>query len=240
MSPSSGTSDPPAGGWTDESRTDARRYLAAIRRSRRLIALVVAITTIAVLVISLALPKHYSATATVFYSPEASLSGPPDATSTERELTTVSALATSVQTSKAAAEKIPGQTPASVESAIGVSVDRTANLIHISAGGDSGAEAAELANGVATSFLTVQKEFKEASLIGTKENLEEQIPVLEAEPGTEGQVEAIRRRASHLTVQAASAGTDLQLAEPASPPPRRRARSRWSTRCWLSSSPPSW
>ena len=53
------------GTYSGEEPVDLGRYLVALRRSRWLIAAIVAIITAAVLALSLTLPKHYVASASV-------------------------------------------------------------------------------------------------------------------------------------------------------------------------------
>ncbi len=100
-----------SGNWNDDSRIDARRYLGALKRNRRLIALIVSVVTVVVLVVSLVLPKSYSATAKIIYDPESALFGPPDAESSQRQLSTLSTLFNSPQLEKEAAAQVPGETP---------------------------------------------------------------------------------------------------------------------------------
>lgn len=207
-----------ASNWADEPRLDTRRYLGALKRSRVLITVIVAVLTLGVLVVSLVLPKQYTATATIVFNPDTGLFGPPDAASTQRQLSTIGTLITTPRTSAEAARRVPGETAASVESATSTSVDEEANLIHVGATSNEPELASRIANAVSGSFLFVQRKLQRERLLGAKAGLEEQIAELSGQPGSEEQIEAIRNRINHLGVQAASAGTDLQLAEAARPP----------------------
>ena len=207
-----------AADWGDESRVDTRRYINTLQRNKVLIIAIVAVITLVVLAISLVLPKQYSATATIVFNADTGLFGPPDAASTQRELSTVGTLITTPRTKAEAARRIPGETVGSIGSTISTSVDPEANLIHVSATNGDPDRAAEIANAVAQSFLTVQEKLQQERLLGAKAGLEEQIAKLGEEPGADEQAAAIRDRINHLGVQAASAGTDLQLAEEATPP----------------------
>ena len=207
-----------ASSWAEESRVDTRRYLGALRRGKFVIIAIVAAVTLVVLAVSLILPKQYTATATIVFNPETGLFGPPDAASTQRQLSTVSTLITAPRTGAEAARRVPGETPTSIGSAINTSVDSEANLIRVSATDGRPAQAARIANAAANSFLTVQEELQRERLLGAKTSLEVQAERLDEGPEAEEQIAAIRTRISHLEVQAASAGTNLQLGEAASPP----------------------
>jgi Mrp family chromosome partitioning ATPase/capsular polysaccharide biosynthesis protein len=205
--------------WADDSRIDTRRYLGALKRNRRLIVVIVVVVTLLVLIVSLVLPKSYSATAKIIYDPESALLGPPDAESTQRQLSTLSTLFNSPQLEQAAAKQVPGETPESIHSAISITVATEANLLEVKASADEADKAAEIANAVSTSFLQLQQEQAREKLLATQASLEEQIENVGAESETaEAQVEALQNRINHLEVQAATAGGELQLGQEATAP----------------------
>jgi polysaccharide biosynthesis transport protein len=216
-------------GSADDARIDTQRYLGALKRNRVAMALIIVIVTVVVLIISLVAPKSYSASATIVYNPESVLLGAPDAEATQRQLTTWSTLFTTQRTEEAAAELVPGQTADSIDSAVSISVAAEANLIEVKASDSDPQTAADIANAVAKSFLTVQRSEKREQLAVTQGALEEQIAELEAAGTvTEEQLNALQKRANQLSVQGASAGSELQVGEeatvpssPASPQPVR-------------------
>ena len=74
-----------------EQPIDVRRYANALRRSRLLIAAITVGLTMVVLLISLALPKTYTAHATILFDESPSVTGATDA---ERQLATIEQLLT--------------------------------------------------------------------------------------------------------------------------------------------------
>lgn len=213
----------------DESRIDTQRYLGALKRNRWLITVIVVVVTLLVLVISLVLPKSYSATAKIVYDPESALFGPPDAESTQRQLSTLSTLFNSPQLEQEAAKQVPGETPESIHSAISVAVATEANLLEVQASAAEAEKAAEIANAVSKSFLSLQQVQAREKFTATQASLEEQIENVDEESeSAEAQVEALQNRINHLEVQAATAGGELQMGQeatvpssPASPDPPR-------------------
>src|SRR6185436_14606584 len=125
------------------------RYLDAFKRSRWLIAVIVAGVTAAVLVISLLLPKTYQATSKLALNPTApSVSG--DAQSTQRDLATVRVLLTTRELLAAAAKTgLAGETVDSLRDKVTASVDQDANVINIVGTDDTAHGAAAIANVVA-------------------------------------------------------------------------------------------
>ena len=91
-----------------EERTDIRRYLVAIRRSRWLILGLVVVITGAVVLASLALPKTYQGHTSIVLNVQQGI-GDPDPTTLERELATLQTLITSPDILARAARRLPGE-----------------------------------------------------------------------------------------------------------------------------------
>ncbi|MGI9020537.1 MAG: P-loop NTPase [Solirubrobacterales bacterium] len=202
-----------------EAPLEARRYLSAISRNRWLILMIVGITTGVVLFLSLTLPKTYQATATVVLNADTGVLGPPDPVTVQRQLVTADALIASVGVLEAAAKSLPGETPDAIENAIESSVNEDANLITITASDDDPDDAAAVANAVATSFLAAQKGLERERFAAAKASLTQQLNDLRDEPtASPDEISALSDRVSALSIEEASAGAELQLAERASAP----------------------
>src|SRR5918992_1515194 len=93
-----------------EERVDVRRYLDALRRSRPLIVAIVVLMTGAVVVVSLALPDTYRASARIVFEEDASPLAASDSESTQRQLATTETLLTTADVLSAAARAVPGET----------------------------------------------------------------------------------------------------------------------------------
>jgi capsular exopolysaccharide synthesis family protein len=202
----------------DEAGVDVRRYIAALRRSRRLIVAIVAVITGAVLALSLVLPNVYRATATIVLDVETGVLSTPDADSIERRLATTNALLASDDVLVAAAEDVPGETAGSIGGAIESSVNPETNLIDVVATHADPDTAAVMANAVSEAFLSVNAQLERRRFDQAVEDVRNQIAALEGDPNASNLLPALRTRLSELLVQSASAGADLQIAVPASPP----------------------
>lgn len=204
----------------DESSADVRRYLAAIGRSRSLIALTVLIVTGAVLALSLILPKTYQSTARISLDEQTGVLGSLDAESTQRRLATLETLTTSQAVLEGAAAEVPGETVDSLSDSVESSVDQTANIINVIASDGDADRSAEIAQAVADSFLEVQADQQRERLQAARDDLVEQIDVLSASgsPDANVQISAIQERLSQVAVDIQLAGSELQLAEPAEVP----------------------
>jgi capsular exopolysaccharide synthesis family protein len=216
-SPSEGQSRGPG---LDESSADVRRYMAAISRSRALIALTVAIITGAVLILSLLLPKTYESVARISLDEQSGVLGTLDAESTQRRLATLETLLTSQEVLDRAAQEVPGETEGSLEDSVESSVDEEANIINV-VGSDGEAErSAQIAQAVADSFLAVQADQQRDRLEAARDDLVAQIERLSASsaPDAEVQIQAIQERLSQVAVDIQLAGSELQLAQPAEVP----------------------
>jgi capsular exopolysaccharide synthesis family protein len=204
---------------------EAGRYLDAFRRSKWLIALIVISLTAAVFVISLLLPKTYSATSKIalVQAPDSLTSS--DATSTQRGLNTTSTLLTTRPSLRAALKNgLEGETVNSLQDKVHATVDQDANVINITATDDTARGAAAIANTVAATFLTGQRRTARQQFARARNALESQIRELQATLTPLNQTEVgsaindLRQRLSDLEVSAANQASSLSLAERAEAP----------------------
>lgn len=208
-------------GSAERDRVDVRRYFAALRRNRWLIAAIVAALTGAVLALSLVLPKTYEAAATVGLVDTGTsiIGGESDPESVRRRLATLETILTSTEVlERSAAELGGGEDADSVENAISASVDPEANLIEVAASADTAERAAEITNTVADNFLVVQAELQVRGLRDAERGLEGELEQLQGDLAATEQIAAINEQLNSLRVQIGRAGKDLQTVEVASPP----------------------
>lgn len=202
-----------------EERIEVRRYLDALARSRWLIAAIVLLVTGVVVVVSLALPNKYTATARLVFEDATTALAPADEASTRRQLTTTELLLTSKQVLDNAAKQVPGASNSDdLAGKVTSSVEQDANIINISATDEDPAQAARIANAVARSFLSERERLDREGIARARQQLEAEILNLEGSPNADVQIGAIRDRISELAVSEASAGSDLTIAERAEPP----------------------
>lgn len=214
-------------GLGTEQPIEVRRHLDALRRSRRMIVTLVVVITGAVVGISLALPKSYTATARILYNASADPLANASADVVQRQLATIGALITTPSTLERAAPAA-GMSERQLEKKVTASVDQTANLIGVTATAGAATGAQRAANAVSRIFLAVQREQDLRSIASARARLLDQLAALGGTASTRLEADAIRTRLSELTVSEATAGSELQLAEaaqlpqsPASPRPVR-------------------
>jgi capsular exopolysaccharide synthesis family protein len=198
---------------------EAGRYVDALRRSKLLIALILASLTGAVLLVSMVLPKTYRATAKILVE---STSDPTtgDAASMERRLATTNALLTTRKTLRQARRRVPGETVATLQDKVHSSVDPTANIINVVATDDTAKGAARTANAVAGTFLAEQRRLERRRQAGALATLQAALNALEDKQGIPAATERsqIRELITNLKVQAATSGPEVSLAEAAQAP----------------------
>ena len=198
-----------------EQPVDVRKYVNALRRSRWLIAAIVAALTGLVLALSLALPKTYTAKATLLLDETPDVTASPDA---ERQLATIQTLLTTRGVLAPAARNLPGESADTLAGKVHAVVDPTANIIRIGASATSPKAAARIANAVAITFLARQRSFELRRLKASRARLVEAMDQLRGSPGAAAEIALIRERLSELSVSEANAGSELQLADAARPP----------------------
>jgi capsular exopolysaccharide synthesis family protein len=208
------------GGLPPDEPIEVGRYAAALRRSWLLILLIVIPLTAAVFALSLALPKTYRSTAKIVFESAANPLETRDVESVERRLATIQVLLTRRQTLRRAARRFKGVTAATLEEKVTASVDPTANIINVVATHDTALGASQIANAVATSFLATEGRTEQRRLRRARSTLLGALADLKGVRGLQAQEEraAIRERLTDLNFGAASAGSELALAEAARPP----------------------
>jgi Mrp family chromosome partitioning ATPase len=205
-------------GDAGDEPVDVPRYLTALKRSWLLIALIIALMTVTVLLLSLALPKTYQATARILMEDQAGVLQPADADSVTRRLATVQTLLTTRDVLTKAAGDLPDETVETLEDKVEVSVDQNANIVDVIAADGDPNGAAAIANAVARSFLALEQSQERERLARARSDLEAALDRLRGAPGSEEAAQAIQERLSDLSVSEASAGSELQLAQAALPP----------------------
>ena len=107
-----------------------------------------------VLLMSLALPKTYSAKATMVFNEDPTITTTTDA---ERQLATIQKLLVTRDVLATSAKRLPGESVTSLAGNVVASVDPTANIVTIAASGSSPERAARTANVVAAAFLARER-----------------------------------------------------------------------------------
>ena len=202
----------------DEEPTDVSRYISAIRRGGWLIALIVIPLTATVLVLSLVLPKGYSATASIVIEERGSVLAPSDAESATRRLATIRTLLTSPDVLARAARDLPGETQDTLEEKVTAAVDDVASIIEVTADDGDPAGAAAIANGVTRTFLELRRAAERKRFADARSALELALDRARTARGSADEVRALRARLSELNVNEVATGDELQVGQPARPP----------------------
>jgi capsular polysaccharide biosynthesis protein len=195
-----------------EQPIDVARYVNALRRSRVLIAGIVVGITGLVFLLSLSLPKTYTASATILFD-----ESPTDTIDAQRELATIQKLLTTRDVLALSAGKLHS-TVETLGPKVQATVDPNANIVTVAASAPTAKAAARTANVVAAAFLARQRAVELASLKTAEKRLTIAIARLAGTPGGKAQIPLLRARLSELSVSAATAGSELQLADSAEPP----------------------
>jgi Mrp family chromosome partitioning ATPase/capsular polysaccharide biosynthesis protein len=210
-----------AAGLPPDEPIEVGRYVSALRRSWLLILLIVVPLTAAVFLVSLTLPEAYRATAKLVVESAADPLETRDVESVERRLATIQVLLTTRQTFRRAARRLKGgESPATLRDKVRASVDPNANIINVVARDDTAAGAAQIANAVATAFLVTEGRAERRRLNRARATLLRALADLKGVRSLQAQEEraALRARLTDLNFGAASAGSELGLAEAARPP----------------------
>lgn len=207
----------------DEAALDGRRYLAALSRSRWLIATIVILITVLVVLLSLATTKRYEATSTVVVEvPTSELAI--DTPDVERLLPTYAELLTATPTLDSAAKELGFGDAEAIEDKVEASADPAIDLIEVTARDPSPQLAADIADAVAVAFIDSQLAKDQARIAAAIRNLRARLTTLDP-----GSVEAqqLRNSISSLTIQRTTGVLGLSLIDadvptsPASPKPLR-------------------
>ena len=201
----------------DEQSTDVSRYLAAIRRGAWLIVLIVVPLTATVLVLSLVLPKSYSATASLVLEERGGVLAPVDNDSSTRRLATMRTLLTSRDVLARAARELPGETADTLQDKVTASVDDVASIIEVTAKDGDPEGAAAIANGVTSTFLDLRRTAERAGFTDARRELELALERARSRGSTE-EVQALRERLTELSVSELATGDELQIGQAARPP----------------------
>jgi polysaccharide biosynthesis transport protein len=196
---------------------DTPRYVAALRRGSWLMLLIVVPLTATVLVLSLLLPKTYTATASLVLDEQQGVLDTGSGETSVRRLATTQRLLTSRDVLERAAAQLPGETADTLEDKVKVTSDDAADIIHVQ-GSDGDAEgAAAIANGVARTFLAGERAADERSDAAARRDLEELLRRLEGSGASAAEIRAVRDRLAELSVSRIG-GDELRLAQAARPP----------------------
>jgi Mrp family chromosome partitioning ATPase len=198
-----------------EQPIDVGRYANALRRSRGLIAAIIVGVTGIVLALSLALPKTYSAAATILFDEGPSVTGSTDA---QRQLATIEKLLVTRDVLARSVHRLRGETLTTLAGNVHASVDPNANIVTIRASAKNPDRAARTANVVASAFLARERDVELAQMRREKARLLAMMASLKGTPGGAAEIALIRERISEVSVNEATAGSELQLADPARPP----------------------
>jgi capsular exopolysaccharide synthesis family protein len=196
---------------------EIRRSLDALRRAWKVIALVVVVTTAAVVAVSVYLPNTYKATATIVFQTATTPLAPTDVGTRQRELETLQRLLGTREVLQAAADRIPGETADSLDKNVSSSVDQNADIIGVSAFAKTPRGAAAIANAVARAFKDRQAQSERAQLVAAEASLRRQLRSAQVRGASAQELAAINQTLASLSIERASAGSDLDVV-PAEPP----------------------
>jgi capsular polysaccharide biosynthesis protein len=210
---------------------DTSRYVAAIRRSAWLIVAIVVLWTLGTWATSLFLPPTFESSGEIILtgSPGAT-NAPADSDAINRELATLEVLATTSSVLRPAADQL-ATTVEDLRDLVTASVEDRTSMLVVTARGGSADIAQTRANAVMRALIEQRREFERARLEASIEGVSTEIVTLETASALEPEQRAtLLERRAELTVAAATAGDDLQVAqeaelpsEPVSPRPLRNA-----------------
>ena len=201
-----------------ERPVDAPRYVAALRRGFWLMVFIVVPLTATVLVLSLLLPKSYSATASLVLDERQGVLDSASGETSVRRLATTERLLTSRDVLERAAESLPGETADTLEDKVKVTSDDAADIIRVQASDGEAAGAAAIANGVARTFLAGERAADARQDAAARRELEELLRRLQASGASAAEIRVVRDRLAELSVSRIGGDDDLRLAEAARPP----------------------
>ena len=138
-------------------RSTSAATWARFAAARWLIALIVVPLTLTVLVVSLALPKSYRATAKIVKADAGGVFGSGDVESVKRRLATLQTLLTTPEVLDRAARRLPDESAETLEGKVESSVDGNSNIINVVGSDGDPRGAAAIANAVATAFLSIRR-----------------------------------------------------------------------------------
>ncbi|MGY1735383.1 YveK family protein [Geodermatophilus sp. SYSU D00684] len=227
---SSGPGDRQRDDLRDEA-IDVSRYARALRRNALLAAAIVVLCTAGTWVASLLLPPTYEARAElIVLASQSDSNGSTDAQALSRELATLQSLVTTSSVLQPAAAEL-GLDVGELRGRMTTSVEGQTSILAVVASGDTPEAAQSGANTVVQSLIEQRRDAERARLETAIDNISAEIDALGA-TGTvdQQQREALIQRRAELTVAAATAGDNLEVAQeaelpsdPSSPRPARNA-----------------
>jgi Mrp family chromosome partitioning ATPase len=192
--------------------------VAALRRGSWLMVLIVVPLTATVLVLSLVLPKTYTATASLVLDERRGVLDTGNGETSVRRLATTQRLLTSRDVLERAAEELPGETADTLEDKVEVTAEDAADIIRIQASDSTAEGAAAIANGMARTFLAGERAAQARTDAATRRELEDLLGRLEASGASAAEIRTVRDRLAELSVSGIGEGGELRLAEAARPP----------------------
>jgi len=199
-----------------EAPLDVGLLTGALRRSRWLIVAIVVGVTAAVLIISLAAPERYRASARIAEDPTSDQTL--DIATADRRLATSRELVTGPAVLATAARRLPGETPGSLAAKVSATIDAEASILDIMATDDEARGAARIADTVAATFLAQEARRQAAALANARERMTQEIERQRRAGASTVTLDALRERLSELAATEALAGSRLRLAQPATVP----------------------
>ena len=215
--PESPTQPPDPRSADDGDRpVDVERMTAAIRRSGRAVIAFAALVTALVLALSMLSGDRYRSTARIVADPAPGQ--PVDVDAADRRLATHAELVTAPSLLADAARRLPGESAATLEESVTASFDPAVSMLDVVATGDDPKHIPQIANTVAESFVAERDRVETRAAIRDRERLMEEIERLRTVGAPSTTLEQMRERLSELAVTAATAGSGLRIAEPATEP----------------------
>lgn len=210
-----------------EEPIELQRHLDALRRSGKLILLIIVLATATAVGVSLLFPKTYRAQAALLFAePEQNASVSLDYL--QRQLTTAQTLVTTPAVLRAAARRLRGETAESLKEKVEAKADGNASLLYVSAVDRNAAQAAEIADAIAVAFGENERRRARLQLAPARERILAQLRARRRRSADDPEVLALREQLATLILDEATAGSEFQLAErarfqiaTASPPPLR-------------------
>ena len=199
-----------------EPPVDLTGVVGALRRGRRIIVATVVVVTVVALVVSLASPDRYRASARIAEDPT---SGEPlDVAAADRRLATSQELVTAPTVLAAAAERVPGESAGSLGSKVTAKLDITASILDVAVTDGDPQRAAQAANAVAATFLAERERLERDVVNQARERLTSELERQQRANAPDTTLDALRQRISELAVNEVLADPGLRLVEPAAPP----------------------
>jgi Mrp family chromosome partitioning ATPase len=200
-----------------ERPVDVPRYLSALRRGAWLMVFIVVPLTATVLVLSLVLPKSYSATASLVLNERGTVIDTTGGETSVRRLATIQRLLTSRSVLERAASRLPGETADTLQDKVKATPDSAADIIRVQASDNDAAGAAAIANQVTQTFLADERDAAARSDAAARRELEDRLRQLEASGASAAEIRVVRDRLGEVTISGIG-GEELRLAERARPP----------------------